>query len=75
MGHPGLVFQHCHVDNIAHAHICAARSLRERPEVVGGNAYIITEGEAENFFDFIEPMVRAHGIWFPPRWLVCPLLD
>lgn len=47
---PHIVFQHCYVKNVAHAHVCAARALRDRPAKVGGRAYVIVDGPASNFW-------------------------
>lgn len=67
MGDGSARFSHVYVDNVAWGHLCAAAKLIEDPSV-SGEAYLIgDDSEAENFFDFMEPIVRGVGHSFPPR--------
>ena len=72
LGSPNVVFQHTYVANVAHAHVCCDAELRRRPKAVGGRAFIVTDGPASNFFEFMRPFVEQDGRWFPPRWLFLP---
>lgn len=56
-----------YVDNLVDAHVLAAEGLRDRPEVVGGQAYFITDGEPENAMVFFKPLVLDLGYKFPTR--------
>lgn len=58
-------FSHVFSGNVAHAHILAAEHLASGSPVAG-QVYFITDHEPENFFDFMEPFLKAMGI-SPPR--------
>jgi nucleoside-diphosphate-sugar epimerase len=61
MGNGQARFSHVYVDNLAHAHVLAARALKPGSPVAG-RAYFITDHEPRNFFDFIEPYFAELGI-------------
>lgn len=63
--------QHVYVGNCAHAHVLVAQALLEDNPKVGGQAYFITDGPAENFFTFFDRIVLACGykIWPRNLWL------
>lgn len=61
MGSGQARFSHVYVDNVAHAHLLAAEALG-RGSRARGRAYFITDHAPSNFFDFIEPYLRALGI-------------
>ena len=50
VGQPRTVFQHVYVDNVAYAHVCALKTLLRAPETISGQAFIITDYAAENFW-------------------------
>ncbi len=52
--------QHVYVGNTAHGHLIAARSLLT-DGVATGRVYFVTDHPAENFFDFLEPVVTGVG--------------
>jgi nucleoside-diphosphate-sugar epimerase len=53
--------QHVYVGNMAHALLLAARGLLQDAEIAGGKAYFITDFPAQNFFDYMEPIVTGTG--------------
>ena len=58
----GCVHDIAYVGNMAWAHICAMRTLRDKPEVCGGKAYFITDDTPR--LDFVHhtlPMLEARG--------------
>lgn len=65
MGDPRSHFNHVYVENVAHAHLCAADSLAHET-TAAGQAYFITDFPPSNFFDFFTPFFQALGIT-PPR--------
>jgi sterol-4alpha-carboxylate 3-dehydrogenase (decarboxylating) len=67
--------QHVYVGNMAYAHMLAAAELMNGNEKINGQIYFITDGEAQNFFKFFDPLVSGAGyklfpknLWLP-RWL------
>jgi nucleoside-diphosphate-sugar epimerase len=64
--------QHVYVGNVAHAHLLAARSLLEPEGRAAGQVYFVTDFPAENFFDFLEPIIEGAGYRMLPRWLSVP---
>ena len=60
-------FDNSHVDSVVHAQLLAADALAERPEVVGGKAYNITDEDPVNQMEFYRPLVEALGLPFPTR--------
>lgn len=56
-----------YIDNLVDAHLLAARTLVEGPEVAGGQSYFITDGEPTNAVVFFKPLVEALGYPFPTR--------
>jgi 3beta-hydroxy-delta5-steroid dehydrogenase/steroid delta-isomerase len=69
VGDPKAVTDNTHVDNLVDAQLLAARALNEKPEVVGGQAYYITDGEPMNGMAWFRPLVEGLGFPFPTRWL------
>ena len=59
-------FNHVYVENVAHAHVLAASSLVPGAAHAGG-AYFVTDHPPGNFFDFVEPYLRAAGVTGAPR--------
>lgn len=75
--------QHVYVGNTAHGHLVAARSLLQ-DQVAAGRVYFVTDHPAENFFDFLEPVVTGVGhrvrpwsqaIPFPVAWVLGALTE
>ena len=60
-------FQHVYVGNVAYSHALLAIAMLNGNDRVNGETYLITDDEAENFFDFLEPIVNDLGYDFPPR--------
>lgn len=63
--------QHVYVGNTAHGHLIAARSLLG-DGVAAGRVYFVTDHPAENFFDFLEPVVTGVGYRVRPWSLAIP---
>ena len=54
-----------YVGNVAWAHICAMRTLRDQSDVCGGKAYFITDDTPRlDFVDHISPFLKARGYRF-----------
>jgi nucleoside-diphosphate-sugar epimerase len=71
LGDGSARFDIVYVDNVAHAHLLAAKRLEDEAtrDRVGGQAYFIGEGNAPNYFEFIRPYAEVHGIALPKRRL------
>jgi len=54
-----------HVENAVDAHLLAAEKLRDTPEVVGGQAYFVTDDEPMNGIDWFRPLVEGLGHRWP----------
>jgi sterol-4alpha-carboxylate 3-dehydrogenase (decarboxylating) len=63
--------QFSYVGNVAHALLLAGRSLLGEGRAAG-RVYFVTDGEPENFFEFLAPFVVAGGGRMPPRALSLP---
>lgn len=62
-------FDHVYVDNVAHAHVEAARTMARDPQAIAGKAYFIGDHPGGNFFDFLAPLFAAAGVRLPDRKL------
>lgn len=69
VGDPAAVTDNTHVENLVDAELLAARALRERPQVAGGRAYNVSDGEPMNGMAWFRPLVEGLGETFPQRWL------
>jgi len=67
VGDGRTVLDNTHVENAVDAHLLAAAKLRETPEVVGGQAYFVTDDEAVNGLDWFRPLVEGLGHAWPTR--------
>ncbi len=67
VGNGKAIFQHVYVGNVAHGHILAAKKLLEPGSPVPGQAYLITDDPALNFFDFFDPIMTELGYPLPPK--------
>ncbi len=54
-----------HVENLVDAQLLAAKALRHKPEVAGGQAYFILDGEPENAIEWFRPLAEGLGEKFP----------
>jgi sterol-4alpha-carboxylate 3-dehydrogenase (decarboxylating) len=50
-----------HRENLVEAFVCADRALGERPEVVGGQAYFVTDGTPIHTMRFFDPLLEGLG--------------
>lgn len=73
IGSGRALFQHVYVGNVAHAHVLAGRSLLEKDGAAAGNVYFVTDFEARNFFDYMEPILEGIGSPMPPRGRSIPM--
>ena len=69
VGDPAAQTDNTHVENLVDAELLAAQALRERPQVAGGQAYNISDGEPMNGMAWFRPLVEGLGFPFPQRWL------
>jgi 3beta-hydroxy-delta5-steroid dehydrogenase/steroid delta-isomerase len=58
-----------HVENLVDAQLLAARALRSRPDVAGGQAFFINDDQPLNQLEWFRPLVEALGRPFPTRRL------
>lgn len=60
--------------NVVQAHVKAAESLIKHPDVLGGQAYFISDGVPINSFEFLRPLRQALGYQQPtihmPMWFL-----
>jgi len=49
------------IENVVQAHVKASMALLAKPEVVGGQAYFISDGDPINPFEFFRPLMEALG--------------
>lgn len=61
LGNGKSQFSHVFAGNAAHAHILAAEQLGPSSPAAG-QAYFITDHDTGNFFEFMDPFLRALGI-------------
>ncbi|NRB38644.1 MAG: NAD-dependent epimerase/dehydratase family protein [Pseudomonadales bacterium] len=72
VGNGSALFQHVYVGNVAHAHILLLKAMTENNTEVNGQIYLVADDPAENFFDFLEPIMRELGYPFPPKQRYIP---
>jgi 3beta-hydroxy-delta5-steroid dehydrogenase/steroid delta-isomerase len=65
VGNGRAVLDNTHVENAVDAHLLAAQKLRETPDVVGGQAYFVTDGEPMNGIAWFRPLVEGLGHPWP----------
>ncbi|MBI5487587.1 MAG: NAD-dependent epimerase/dehydratase family protein [Deltaproteobacteria bacterium] len=61
-----------YVGNVAHAVALAGKALREGREEACGQVFFVSDFPPKNFFDHLEPMVRAAGGRMLPKVLALP---
>ncbi|XP_021291281.1 3beta-hydroxysteroid-dehydrogenase/decarboxylase [Herrania umbratica] len=68
-----------YVENVAHAHICAAETLDSRIVSVAGKAFFISNLEPVVFWDFVSLILEGLGYQRPfikvPTWMVSYILS
>ena len=67
LGSGSARFSHAYSENVAHAHVLAARLLRPGSPVSGQSYFICDHYPAENLFDFMAPFLRALDLPVPRR--------
>ncbi len=67
LGNGEAVFQHVYVGNVAYAHLLALSALLAPGSKACGQAYLITDMPAINFFDALEPILNELGYKLPPK--------
>jgi nucleoside-diphosphate-sugar epimerase len=73
LGNGSARFSHAYSENVAHAHVLAARHLWPG-SVAAGKAYFICDHfPAENLFDFMAPYLKALDLPVPRRSIPYPL--
>lgn len=50
-----------YIDDCVQAHLCAMRAVDERPEIVGGKVYFISQGDPVPLWGWINSVLRVHG--------------
>ena len=56
-----------HVQNLVDAQLLAGDALRDKPELVSGQAYFVTDEEPMNPLEWFRPLVEALGYTMPER--------
>lgn len=74
VGDPKTVTDNTHIDNLVDAELLAARALQQKPALVGGQAFNITDDEPLNAMEWFRPLVEGLGYPFPQRWLPMGLM-
>ena len=64
IGGQGALHDHINIDNLVHAHILAAESLRADGPTCG-RAYFVSDGEPARMFDFVRPLFEGLGYTVP----------
>ena len=73
IGSGGLA-DNTHVINLCDAQLLAARALREKPALVSGEAYFVTDGEPMDPVDWFGPLVEGLGARLPTLRLPSKLM-
>ncbi len=66
-------FSHAYSENVAHAHVLAARALGPGSAAAGQVYFICDHYPANNLFDFMQPFLRALELPVPRRSIPYPL--
>ncbi|WP_277212036.1 NAD-dependent epimerase/dehydratase family protein [Isoptericola croceus] len=69
LGHGATLIDTTYLDNAAAGIVAALDRLLDRPEIVRGRAYVLTNGEPRPVADLLAGICRAGGVE-PPRWRV-----
>ena len=65
IGNGKATMDNTHVENLVDAQLLAAKALHHKPEVAGGQAYFILDGEPENALEWFRPLAEGLGEKFP----------
>ncbi len=65
IGDGRAVIDNTFIENAVDAHLLAAQALGESPEIVGGQAYFITDGEPMNGIEWFRPLALGLGYRWP----------
>jgi 3beta-hydroxy-delta5-steroid dehydrogenase/steroid delta-isomerase len=65
LGRPDAVVDNTHVDSLVRAELLAARALRWTPDIVGGQAYFVTDDERLHGTAWFRPLVEGLGHRWP----------
>ena len=65
VGEPQARIDNTHVDNLVRGCLLAAKGLTDAPEVIGGRAYFITDGEAFSAMEWFSPLAESIGVSMP----------
>ncbi len=65
IGDGSSTMDNTHIENLLDGQLLAARGLRVRPELVGGEAFFIFDGERLNPMQWFQPLTEALGYDFP----------
>lgn len=69
LGHGAALIDTLYVDNAADGILAGLDRLADAPDVVGGRAYVLTNGEPRTVADLLSGICRAAGVR-PPAWRV-----
>jgi nucleoside-diphosphate-sugar epimerase len=73
LGDGSARFSHAYSENVAHAHVLAARNLQPGGVAAGQRYFVCDHFPATNLFDFMEPFLRALDLPVPRRSIPYPL--
>ena len=73
LGDGSARFSHAYSENVAHAHLCAAKKLSPGSAASGQAYFICDHFPADNLFDFMEPFLRELDLPVPRRSIPYPL--
>lgn len=74
IGNGKATMDNTHVENLVDAQMLAAKALLHNPEVAGGQAYFILDGEPENALEWFRPLAEGLGEKFPTFRIPGPLM-
>ncbi len=74
IGDGTAVTDNTHVRNVVHGELLAAEQLVKNPQVVGGEAYYVTDEEPMNAITWFKPLIDALGEPWPTRKLPAKLV-
>ena len=66
-GYGENLVQFAGIDNIVQAHVKAGVGIIEKPKVLGGQAYFISDGEPINHWEYFRPLIEKLGYTYPQR--------
>ncbi|UCH30420.1 MAG: NAD-dependent epimerase/dehydratase family protein, partial [Myxococcales bacterium] len=73
IGNGKSVTDNVHVDSVVDAHFLAAQKLSDDPELVGGQAYFVTDDEPTNPVLWYRPIVEGLGYSWPKLHIPRPV--